>query len=252
MNKHKEIAIEKIHPNQHQPRMHFDDESLLELAQSIRVNGLIQPIVVRKHNKDYYEIIAGERRYKAMMMIGYTAVPCIITDADEEKSATLALIENIQREDLSTVEEAKAYREILRIQDLTQKELAKKVGKSQSSIANKIRLLDLPVEVLDALDEKKITERHARAMVGIEAERVQEVLSDVLKKKLNVSQTEKLIDKPKRKAKVKTLGFSSNIKIGINTIKKSIQMIEQTGIKVSQEVKETDEEVIVLVRFPKE
>lgn len=252
MNKHKEIAIEKIHPNQHQPRMYFDDESLLELAQSIRVNGLIQPIVVRKHNKDYYEIIAGERRYKAMRMIGYTAVPCIITDADEKKSATLALIENIQREDLSTVEEAKAYREILRIQDLTQKELAKKVGKSQSSIANKIRLLDLPLEVLDALDEKKITERHARAMVGIEVERAQEVLSDVLNKKLNVSQTEKLIDKPKRKAKVRTLGFSSNIKIGINTIKKSIQMIEQTGIKVNQEVKETDEEVIVLVRFPKE
>lgn len=251
MNKHKAIAIEKIHPNQHQPRTYFDDESLLELAQSIRINGLIQPIVVRKHSRDYYEIIAGERRYKAMMMIGYTVVPCIITDADEEKSATLALIENIQREDLSAVEEAKAYREILRIQSLTQKELAKQVGKSQSSVANKIRLLDLPIEVLDALDEKKISERHARAMVGIEHERVQDVLKNVLEKKLNVRETESLIDKPKRKPKVKTQGFSKNIKIGINTIKKSISMIEQTGIKVSQEVKETDDEVIVLVRFPK-
>lgn len=217
MNKHKQIAIEKIHPNQHQPREYFNDESLLELAQSIRLNGLIQPIVVRKHSSNNYEIIAGERRYKAMMMIGYTVVPCIITDANEERSATLALIENIQREDLSAVEEARAYRELLRIQGVTQKELAKQVGKSQSSVANKIRLLELPIEVLDALDEKKITERHARAMVGIEHGRANEVLEKVLDKKLNVRETEKLIDKPKRKSKAKTKGFSGNIKIGINT-----------------------------------
>lgn len=252
MNKHKQIAIEKIQPNRNQPREYFNDESLLELAQSIRLNGLIQPIVVRKHNINKYEIIAGERRYKAMMMIGYTVVPCIITDADEEKSATLALVENIQREDLSPVEEARAYRDLLRIQNVTQNELAQQVGKSQSSVANKIRLLELPTEVLHALDEKKISERHARAMIGIENERIKVILDQVLDRKLNVLETEKLIDKPKRKPKIKTQGFSTNIKIGINTIKKSISMIEQTGIKVSQEVKETDDEVIVLVRFPKE
>ncbi len=252
MNKHREIEIEKIHPNQHQPRMYFDDESLFELAQSIRENGLIQPVVVREHNPNYYEIIAGERRYRAMMMIGYTVVPCIITDADEERSATLALIENIQRENLSAVEEAKAYREILRIQQLTQKELAKQVGKSQSAIANKIRLLDLPNDVLNALDEKKISERHARAMVGIEHQKAEAILDEVLNKKLNVRETEKLVNKPKRKQKPVTRGYSGNIKIGINTIKKSVEMIEKTGINVKQELKETDDEVIVLVRFPKE
>lgn len=250
MNLHTEVPIEKIVPNRHQPRLSFNDESILELALSIKENGLIQPIVVREMG-DHYEIVAGERRYRAMMMTGFTDVPVIIHDMSDEKSATLALIENIQREDLNTVDEAKAYREILRIEGITQKELAKRLGKSQSSIANKIRLLDLSQSVLEALSDKRITERHARAMIGIEEDRTAEVLKKVLNEKLNVKQTEKLIDKPKKVDKVITKGISQHIKIGINTIKQSISMIEKTGINVNHDMLEHEDEVVITIRFPK-
>lgn len=243
------IPIEKIKPNRYQPRTVFDEENLLELAQSIQENGLIQPVVVRQVD-DYYEIIAGERRYRAMMMSGYLEIPCILSDIDDEKSATVALIENIQREDLSVVEEAKAYRDILRIQGITQKELAKRVGKSQSGIANKIRLLELPDPVLSALGERKITERHARALIGLENQKTEEILDEILDKKLNVQQTETLVNKPKKKKTV-VRGISQHIKIGINTIKKSIGMIEKTGIKVNHNMEETEDEVIITIRFPK-
>ncbi|MEG0327428.1 MAG: nucleoid occlusion protein [Erysipelothrix sp.] len=243
------IPIEKIKPNRYQPRTVFDEENLLELAQSIQENGLIQPVVVREV-EDYYEIIAGERRYRAMMMSGYLEIPCILSDIDDEKSATVALIENIQREDLSVVEEAKAYRDILRIQGITQKELAKRVGKSQSGIANKIRLLELPEPVLSALGERKITERHARALIGLENEKTEELLDEILDKKLNVQQTETLVNKPKKK-KTMVRGISQHIKIGINTIKQSIGMIEKTGIQVNHSIEETEDEVVITIRFPK-
>lgn len=244
-----ELAIEKIKPNRYQPRTIFDEESLMELAQSIRENGLIQPIVVREVG-DHYEIIAGERRYRAMMMSGFLSVPVIISNINDEKSATVALIENIQRENLSVLEEAKAFRDILRIQGITQKQLATRLGKSQSAIANKIRLLDLPEPVLGALGERRITERHARALLGIEREKQERVLDEIINKKLNVKQTETLVNKP-RKHKPITRGISQSVKIGINTIKQSIGMIEKTGIPVQHEMKETEDEVVITVRFPK-
>ena len=245
-----EIAIEKIIPNRNQPRLTFNDESLLELALSIKENGLIQPIVVRASDEKY-EIIAGERRYRAMMMGGFTSIPAIISEMSDNQSATVALIENIQREDLNVLEEAIAFKELLRIQNMTQKELAVKVGKSQSSIANKIRLLELPAPVLEALSNKKITERHARAMLGLDESKVIEILDTVTKKKLNVKQTESLIDKPSKKTQRITKGISANIKIGLNTIKQSVAMIEKTGIPVIHELNETEDEVIVTIRFPK-
>lgn len=249
MIEHKEVAIELITPNRHQPRIQFNDESIMELALSIKENGLIQPIVVRPMGEKY-EIIAGERRFRAMMMTGFTEVPVIINSIDDEKSATLALIENIQREDLNTVDEAKAYREILRIQKLTQKELAKKLGKSQSSIANKIRLLELSQPVLEALSEKAITERHARAMLGLDEEKEALILEKILKDKLNVKQTETLVDKPRKKAII-TKGISQHIKIGINTIKQSLDMITKTGINVKHDMQELEDEVVITIRFPK-
>ncbi|QIK56565.1 nucleoid occlusion protein [Erysipelothrix sp. HDW6A] len=244
-----DIPVEKIKPNRYQPRTVFDEESLFELSQSIRENGLIQPIVVREMG-DYYEIIAGERRYRAMLMAGYQDIPSIISNIDDEESATLALIENIQRENLSVLEEAKAYRDILRIQGITQKQLANQVGKSQSSIANKIRLLELSDPILEQLGNRKITERHARAMLGLETEKQQEILQEVIGKKLNVAQTEALINKPKKR-KPLTKGISGNIKIGINTINQSIGMIEKTGIPVNHSMQETEDEVIITIRFKK-
>ncbi len=250
-NKQINIPIEKIKPNEHQPREFFEEERLFELAQSIRENGLIQPIVVRE-KEDHYEIIAGERRYRAMMMIGHMEIPALVIDVEDEKMASLALIENIQRENLSVVEEAKAYKNILQLQQITQKDLAEKMGKSQSSIANKLRLLELNPVVLDSLDKREITERHARALLSLNEEEQEKMLKTILKRGLNVRQTEELIKKPPKKKKVKTKGFSKHIKIGINTVKRSLDMIEKTGIAVNHEVKETDDDIVMIVRFPKE
>lgn len=245
----KVLPIETIVPNPYQPRSTFNDEKILELAHSIKENGLIQPILVRQVD-DHYEIIAGERRYRAMMSIGYTAVPVVLSEANDSKSATLALIENIQREDLNVVEEAIALKEILKTQNLTQKELAIQIGKSQSSIANKIRLLELPENVLGALATKTITERHARAMIGMDVEKTNDVLDKVIKDKLNVKQTETLIDKPKKR-KPMTKGFSQNIQIGINTIKQAVGMVEKLGMSIDQKVDETEDVVIVTITFKK-
>lgn len=245
------IAIEKIKPNKYQPRLAFEDDTIYELAQSIKQNGLIQPMVVRPDG-DFYEIIAGERRYRAMMMLGMHEVPVIIhDDVDDNKSATLALIENIQRENLNAFEEAKAYKEILEIEGITQTELAKRLGKSQSSIANKIRLLELPETVLKSLHAKEITERHARALLSVEKEKIDNVLEQIKKYKLNVKDTENLIKKETKPKAPVTKGLAGHIKIGINSLKRSIEMIEQTGIKLTHDVKETDDEVIVTIRFPK-
>lgn len=243
------LPIEKIVPNRYQPRSVFNDEKIMELAHSIKENGLIQPILVREMD-DHFEIIAGERRYRAMISIGFTDVPVIISQANDDKSATLALIENIQREDLSVVEEAIALKQILSTQKITQKELALQIGKSQSAVANKIRLLELPENVLSALASKAITERHARAMIGVDATKTDDVLDEIIKKKLNVKQTESLIDKPKKR-KVLTKGYSQNIQIGINTIKEAISMIEKLGMQVNQNLEETDDEVILTIKFKK-
>lgn len=243
------IPIELIVPNRYQPRTVFNDEKILELAYSIKENGLIQPIVVRQV-EDKYEIVAGERRYRAMISIGYTDVPVVLSDANDSKSATLALIENIQREDLNAVEEAIALKEILKTQNITQKELALQIGKSQSAIANKIRLLELPENVLSALTSKAITERHARAMIGVESDKTDLILDEVINKKLNVKQTETLIDKPKKR-KVVTKGYSQNIQIGINTIKEAVSMIEKLGMSVQQDINETDDEVVLTIKFKK-
>lgn len=245
----RDIPIEKIRPNRYQPRTVFEENSLFELSQSIRENGLIQPIVVREID-DYFEIIAGERRFRAMVMAGFVEVPTIISNIDDDQSATVALIENIQRENLSPLEEAKAYRDILRIQGITQKNLANQLGKSQSAIANKIRLLDLSEPVLNELGNKKITERHARALLGLDSQRQESVLKEVLNKKLNVAETEKLINKPKVRKQV-TKGISQNVKIGINTINQSIAMVEKFGIPVIHQQTETDEDVIITIRFKK-
>lgn len=161
-----QVPIEDIIPNRFQPRLNFDDSSLQELANSIKQHGIIQPLVLRKVGEKY-EIIAGERRYKASMMAGLTAVPAIITAMDDKKSAEVAIVENIQRKDLTSIEEAKSYKSLLDKGYLTQEELAKKMGISQSAISNKLRLLSLTNEVQEALMDGKISERHARSLIQV-------------------------------------------------------------------------------------
>ena len=164
------VDIDLVEPNPYQPRLEFDDEALMDLAQSIRENGLIQPITVREMD-GRYQIIAGERRFRALKLNGAVDVPVLIMDANEVQMAEMALVENIQRENLSAIEEAKSYVEIMKYSGLNQSQLALRVGKSQSSIANKIRLLNLDEDVQEAVSTKKISERHARALIGLDEEK---------------------------------------------------------------------------------
>ena len=188
-----EISVEDIIPNRFQPRLTFDVEALNELANSIREHGIIQPLVVRKL-QDKYEIIAGERRYRAASSIGMKKVPCIVMNLNDNESAEVAVIENIQRKEMTPLEEAKSYKKILDMGYLTQDELAKKMGKSQSNIANKLRLLNLDDIVQEAILNGKISERHARSLLKIESKQEQRnILNEIIEKRLTVRQTDDLI-----------------------------------------------------------
>lgn len=250
-----EIAIELIRPNRYQPRLDFNHDGLMELAQSIRENGLIQPIAVRRIGKEY-EIIAGERRYRAMRLAGFNVVPCIVNEANETQMAEMALVENLQREDLTAIEEAKAYVKMMQENKLTQEKIAVKMGKSQSSVANKIRLLALPQDVQNAITERKITERHARALLNAEPEERSELFKKIVGMNLNVRQTEQWIDTHNKKKteedkKQKTKGITRNVRIAINTINQAVQMITKTGIPVKVQQEEDETEVRMILRFPK-
>lgn len=180
------LYLDDIIPNRFQPREVFDEKALKELAVSIKEHGVIQPIIVRNVNGKY-EIIAGERRYKASALAGLTRIPAIIRDLDDKESSKVALLENLQRKNLNPIEEARTYQKILEIDQMTQEELAKTMGKSQSSVANKLRLLSLPDEVQDALLKEQISERHARALLNVtDAKKQSELLKKVINNKMTV------------------------------------------------------------------
>ncbi len=195
------IPIEDIIPNRFQPRLSFDEEGLKELASSIKEHGIIQPLVLRRLN-DKYEIIAGERRYKAAKMAGLASVPGIIAEMDDKRSAEVAIVENVQRRDLTSIEEAKSYKALLDKGYLTQEELAKKMGLSQSAVANKLRLLSLAPAVQDALMEGKISERHARSLLTLDDLTSQEKWLDViLNERLTVKELDRRLSKEKASMK---------------------------------------------------
>ena len=250
------IDIEYIVPNLNQPRTYFDNDAINELAQSIKENGLIQPIVVRPIELGQYEIVAGERRYRACQKAMMETIPCIVEEYDDAKLAQVAIIENIQRENLTPIEEATAYQKLMETYHYTQQEIALQVGKKQSTIANKLRLLKLPQKVQDAIKNREITERHARAMLSLNEEKQQEVLRKVLKKKLTVADTERLIKKepkPKKKkasADVKKT-ISRNVKIALNTLQQAIGMIEKTGTALQQETEDLEDEYVITIRIHK-
>jgi len=185
------ISIDKIVPNPSQPRFYFDKDNLKNLSESIKLHGVIQPIIVTKIDSDKYELIAGERRLQASKLIGKKDIPAVVRLATNQEKLELALVENIQRHDLNPIEEAKAYKKLQTEFNLTQEDVAKKAGKNRSTVANTIRLLDLPVEIQRGLIEEKITEGHARAILGIENPEKQRALYElILKNNLNVRATE--------------------------------------------------------------
>lgn len=250
---YKFIDIHDIEANEHQPRTHFENEKIQELAVSIQQNGLLQPIVVRPY-QGKYQIVVGERRYRACLLASIEEVPCIVQNYDEQQTATAAIVENIQRENLSAIEEALAYQQILDSQDLTQEELAEKVGKKQSTIANKLRLLQLPMTVQEAVRRKDITERHARALLKLDSTAKQNnMLREIMDKGLNVEQTEQKIKtktEPK-KPKPKSKSISQNLKIAMNTINQAAAMVQQAGVETFVDVQETEDEVIYVIKMKK-
>lgn len=190
----KTLRISELEPRKDQPRRNFDENALTQLAESIRSNGVLQPILVTKQQNGFYSIIAGERRWRASKIAGLTEVPVIILEADEKKIAEIALIENLQREDLNPIEEAAAYRSLMEVHNMTQDELSKRVGKSRSAIANATRLLDLPQEIADMLIDGKLSAGHARALLGLtRSEDLIKAANAVSSREMSVRATEALV-----------------------------------------------------------
>lgn len=245
-----DIELDKIVPNRYQPRREFSDDSIKELAETLDKDGLLQPIVVREDGEDQYEIIAGERRYRAAKSLNWETIPAIVNNMNDDQAASLALIENLQREDLNPIDEAKAYTNLMKLNDLTQTALAKDMGKSQSYVANKLRLLKLDDDVQKALVEGKITARHGRALLNLSDDDQERVLKEIEDKGLNVKQTEEIakdVDayfnpKPKEKETKRervVKRIPKDLKVQINTIKKAVKLAKDSGIKVK--VKENND-----------
>lgn len=250
----KQIAVDEIVPSPYQPRTIFDDEKIDELCQTIKTHGVIQPIVVRVRDQKY-EIIAGERRYRAVKKLQMETVPAIVREFNDAQAASIALIENLQRENLTSIEEATAYQQLIELHQLTQESLAQRLGKSQSTIANKIRLLHLSEPVKQALLERKIAERHARALLSLDDEELQfKVLQDILDKELNVKQTEARVEfykQAQKTKKSKRISFSKDIRLALNTIRQSVDMIVGTGMKIEKDEKDTGEYYEITIKIPK-
>lgn len=252
------IPIDQITPNKYQPRTVFDEEKIEELSRTIHTHGVIQPIVVRRIEDNHYEIIAGERRYRAMKKLEWTEVPAIVRDLNDKETASIALIENLQREELTAIEEALAYQQLLELHSLTQEALAQRLGKGQSTVANKLRLLKLPQFVQDAILKREISERHARALISVKDEAIQLQLIELIKEHdWNVRQLEEQIQqllKPKeeeKKEKPKRKAISKDIRIAVNTIKQSLSMVSKSGISIKTEEEDMDDYYQITVKIPK-
>ncbi|MGM0379284.1 MAG: ParB/RepB/Spo0J family partition protein [Bacillota bacterium] len=247
------LDVKKIVKNPNQPRKNFNKENLEELAESIKSVGVIQPISVRKINNKY-ELIAGERRLRATKYAGIKKIPSVVIEVSNNQSAVLALVENIQRKDLNFIEKAMAYKTLVREHNISQKEIAKRVGKSQSTISNKLRILSHDSDILKLIKENNLTERHARALLKIKDKDLKiKVLNKIIKNELTVKQTDKLIknileDKKKSTLKKNTTYKMSNT-IYVNTVKKAYDEIVETGIEADFDKKEFDDHIELKIKI---
>ncbi len=251
-----QIPTEKLLPNPYQPRKQFKSEDMLALSNSIRENGVLQPLLCRRiNNSDYFEIVAGERRLRASILANLKTVPCVIIDCSYEQSAVYSILENIQRSDLDFFEEAQAISKLIENFGMTQAEVAKKLGKSQPALSNKLRLLRLPVDVRYFIEKNGLTERHARALLQINDENdMWTVLKAIVERKLNVEQTEAYISSLTNKApkpKNNVVRIFKDVRIFLNTFNKAIQTMKDAGIDAQSDKTETDEYIEYRVRIPK-
>ena len=262
------ISVKNIIPNPNQPRKDFDERSLFGLAQSIKDYGIIQPLSVRlvrgENPTPVYELIAGERRLRAVKLLFWETVPCIIVNADKQASAEIAIIENLQREDLNFFEQAKAIQKLIELFEFTQEQAARRLSVSQSYIANKLRILKLSDEERDIITEYNLTERHARSFIRItdETER-RKVIASVIKRSMNVSSTDKYIDKilsdkerEKEREQIKYQNQKStfivkDVRLFLNTIDKVVDTITQSGIDVKSERTDKGEYIEIYLSVPK-
>jgi len=253
------IPLKSIVPNRFQPRTVFDESKIDELARTIHTHGVIQPIVVRKIEDNLYEIIAGERRYRAMTKLEWELVPAIVRNLSDKETASVALIENLQREELTAIEEALAYQKLLELHELTQEALAQRLGKGQSTVANKIRLLKLPQTIQNGILKREISERHARALMPIKDEEKQIALfHEAIEQHYNVKQLEKKVDEllnppeaEAKKEKPKRKTVSLDVRIALNTLRQSFAMVAKTGIKMETEEEELEDYYQITLKIPK-
>ena len=250
-----QVPLSKIIPNPYQPRKEFESEALSELADSIRQYGVLQPLLVAPGKDDTYILIAGERRLRASIMAGLGTVPVIVSEYTTQQIAEIALIENLQRKDLHYLEEAEGYEKLLTTFHLTQEAMAIRVGKKQSTIANKLRLLKLPIFVRNVLHDSELTERHARVLLKLEDEETQrDVLQKVLKDHLNVKQTEALVEKTLKEAgkpdrKKPRFVIVNDVRIYLNSIKEVMETVKASGIPSSMEQDMDGDDVVVTLRI---
>lgn len=254
-----QVKIDSIKPNKYQPRSIFSEEKIEELARTIHTHGVIQPIVVRQIGEGQFEIIAGERRYRAIKTLGWSEVPAIIRNLDDRETASVALIENLQREELTAIEEAFAYEKLLELHSLTQEALAQRLGKGQSTIANKLRLLKLPDEIKTAIMTKELSERHARALIPLKETELQiSMYKEAIEKQMNVKQLEVRVqevlnpkEKETKKQAPKRKSVSRDVRIAVNTIRQSFALVSKSGIDLVTEEEDSEDFYTITVRIPK-
>ena len=249
------LPVDAIAPNPDQPRRVFPQHELEELAASIRSLGLLQPLTVRRGERGW-ELVAGERRLRASRMAGLTEVPCILVSVDSQGSSLLALVENLQRRDLNFVEEATALAKLIETYHLSQEEAARRIGKSQSAVANKLRLLRLPPDVLTLLRERGCTERHARALLRLEEPELQRTAArHVVEQGLTVARTEEYVetllhpaDKPARK---KPTFVIKDVRLFLNTVTRGLSMMKSAGVQANCKRQETEDSILLTITIPK-
>lgn len=258
-NKITEISVIRIRPNKSQPRKHFNEEELHSLSESIAESGILQPLTVRKVSSFEYEIVCGERRLRAAVLAGLKKVPCVIINCSEKESAAFALIENLQRSDLGIFEEARGIARLIRRFGLTQSEAAARLGKTQSAIANKLRLLKLTYEEQEWIDNAGLSERHARALIRISNEKLRrEVLSKIISESLNTQQTDELVNtmlnscpKPAERKKGNNKAVIKDVRIFVNTINKAVDTMRLAGIDAKAEKLDNDSYIEYTITIPK-